>query len=746
MLTVAFGALRSSRGRWSALISALVTAVIVWVLAMSVAMPFAITRPDVRASQRLPVDLGGSPIRGSNGALIVEQRATIYRDRLITIVEVAGDDSASPPPGVAALPRLGRSAVSPALSDLLANDSLAARELEDRVPPPEGIIGEVGLRTSGELIAYVRVTPDSTAGRRDAVRVAGWGLRGQILQTGDAVSPFLVLPLIVLVIVPVFGSYRSLIAVGRNQRARRSRVLVELGTSRWRRLVVEGVILSAPVVVGGVFAIVTTGSIAGLFVRLGLQGDFVGQRDLAPTFKTSVVLLVVVMSLAITALHTDETGNAKPGRRSRSRNALFAAGWFVSLGVALAVGLNRERLSLAPELLVASGAVFVVCSLALIEPVTVAVARCFGGLGLVGEIAAARLALGPRRRRTIALPSLVAMLILGMAFGVFRVLDASSEVDGIIWEPRMLPSDLAFVAARGTSVIEAEKAAGASQLIVIPASPTATLGATNGGKRIVGVSCSVIGIVVPSSAGDCAHAYSSRDVGPNQTVVIDGERRAVRQVKAAVPADMLGGTGSLIVPIGDDSLQSIATTDRDSYVTILADTSSAVGTEFLRSALWHTDGLSFSGADSSIGNVVTVHDLKWDDSRYTRRYGRLVGALLALGLLVSLCSAVLAGLAERSESWRSDQALSNLGATARTVRAAGLISLVAPWAGASVVGGLAGGAMGVAYLHYADYSTLRGVFAGFPIAAFVSWGAMWVLLASLATAVAFVLFSQRGDG
>lgn len=731
-----------------------VTLLAVWVLSICMALPAALGAADRRSTARYPAE-GSTPAETplAGPPLLVAQRTTISRGHRIQIVEVANGESAVPPPGLAHLPGSSESVVSPALASMLDNDEIRA-ELAGRIPTVIDRIAASGLRTDGELIAYVGADAPALAARRDSFEITAWGLRGVVLHEGDPISPFVVLPLLLLVAFPLYGSYRAAVSADRPRRQRRQEILTLLGASRWDRRRVEMVIVGLPLVVGILGARLTSRWFTGVLVEQGLRGRFFVSSDLHLDIRHFAVLIAALLVVASVAM-VQSTGAVRRARAMRS--------WLVSVGAPIATlgGLvgavvtanSRQGGSHAQATwLLLFAVIFVVGVWSCLDVVTRVVARLLGGLGLCAEVASRRLAGGPPQRRTIAAPAAGAAALLGLALAIFAVLDAASQTDSLLWAPTKVADDTVFVSARGDDA-EAVIAAGADSLVVLPDENLLDLDGQPVASPVALVGCTGLSSVFGGGVTDCNSAYvrpGRMSSGADRVRLNDPsghlrtESMAFQIGEPVIPADLVGGTESILVPVADADLISYLSADagRTAYVTALANVADQAQLEALRDATWTIDRLEIAGSRGSLGGVVAKADLVNDGRMFRNEFGRLTLTLLSLGLMMSLCAAVLSGLAELVESEASSAALASIAMKPGAIVMTTTIALLAPWTASMFMGALSGLALGVIYLRYADYASLSGFFGGFPMAEFASWTAIWFAVLAGAACVSIVASSR----
>ncbi|MBE1492072.1 FtsX-like permease family protein [Plantactinospora soyae] len=251
-----------------------------------------------------------TPVWDSSGASPATLRISDIEDaiggRVLRRTVVSGATADSPhPPGIAALPRPGEVIVSPALRDLIADDSRAAGRFPQRIV---GTITPAGLLAPDELMAYVGAdplppAPPETAELRENQPVTGYGGPLQYALGSQSSGPDVFTPARLLavgfglfVLVP-FGAFLITCArLSASTRDRRIAALRLLGVSGRQATLVNAV--ETGVITAG-------GALLGLvaYALLGplSQGWRIGRLHwYAADVQVPVMLIVTVLTVTVT--------------------------------------------------------------------------------------------------------------------------------------------------------------------------------------------------------------------------------------------------------------------------------------------------------------------------------------------------------------------------------------------------------------------------------------------------------------
>ncbi|MEU0986432.1 FtsX-like permease family protein [Streptomyces sp. NPDC005953] len=227
-LGVRFAVTGGRRGWTRTLLTAFGVGLGVALLLVASAIPHALQSRDDRQGNRTPAIQGSEQL--SDAAFHYAQTETVFRDDMITgtLFRAAGKGTPSAPPGLAALPKPGEMAVSPALAELLA--SPGGHLLKERLPyRVTTTIGDRGLIGPDELRYYAgsdQLTAENAKGTSN-----GFGRY-------EAGEPFVGVILLIAVIafvallLPVGVFIATAVRFGGEQRDRRLAALRLVGSDR----------------------------------------------------------------------------------------------------------------------------------------------------------------------------------------------------------------------------------------------------------------------------------------------------------------------------------------------------------------------------------------------------------------------------------------------------------------------------------------------------------------------------------
>jgi len=413
--------------------------------------------------------------------LFVEADKDIWRGKRISVAWVEPADAHTHPvlpPGMGEFPKPGQSVVSPEL-DRLAD----AHPGLDKRYPNRVILGDLGLRSGDELIAYVRPSAGrSIGGEKDAIRgeggqwvgqgpvarVSGFG-RGAPLFMGDP-PPWsqLALGAIGMAILPGIVLLAVGLAAASGIRDHRFQVLSALGARRRTVLAigaVESLLLALP---GLALATAVWWLVAPRLQSVPLVGDRLVQGDLAlPWWLLILELGAAVMwcgllSIAVLGLRRNRSAPRPTSQRAGlSGLAMIPLVMsFLAFAVAgLTVGDVRVRLNLLGTVMAVAGAPLVVP----------AIMRAIGkslvqSRSVTTALAGRWMEWSPKRvaRPFVGLACLIAVVLGGAGYFTVkdRLLDevpaaSSSGVEGVVVRWRQVePDDLTrFTAAVGTGLV-----------------------------------------------------------------------------------------------------------------------------------------------------------------------------------------------------------------------------------------------------------------------------------------------------
>lgn len=279
----------------------------------------------------------------------------------VTWIEPAGGAEPVLPPGMEHLPKAGQAVVSPALDRLASRYPALDARYPDRL-----VLGEEGIRSGGELYAYVRMPEGRTlAGEEEADRIAAFGTPSEARQFTPLGEPTVVsvVPVVAgvlgLLIFPGLIVLSVGLAAASIVRDHRFRVLRWIGAPRWMSsglAVMETLMLAVPGLVGATifWSLLTTRLSEVPLVGHGVvQGDLVLPWWLLLSELGVAVVITAVLSLAVTAIRQRGSASPRPGPRKGAVTPLrlaplvgaigaFVLAWFK--GGSLAADLNLAGL------------------------------------------------------------------------------------------------------------------------------------------------------------------------------------------------------------------------------------------------------------------------------------------------------------------------------------------------------------------------------------------------------------------
>jgi hypothetical protein len=624
---------------------------------------------------------------------------------------------------------------------------------------PVGLVEHSGLRTPDELIAYVGLAQPRRTAAVTLDVIAGWGVRGESLFAWS-ISPYLTLPLLALILLPLAALVSALFRLDGPRRNRRRALLRTLGGSRVHAVAADAGALLPWVGVGWAVAFVSYPATTHAFAELALDYRVAFPSDLrVPTLAWAgfgLLLVVVVLGASFVDNDPEEVSAALAGTRPyRVRARLGAsAGLLMAGGLAAATvvrsGPASELRTTVPVLV--AGAFVITGALIGLPPVVIVVSRRLGTRSVAGDLARARLIDSRAGWRAPAVSLMLLGTIAGTGLGVLAVLDAAKATDSIVWEPQRFPRSLAVVSATANAA-RALTESGRHEFFPIVAVPDAAYVAD--GKRREGVPalyvpCQLLArlIAIPKQARDpCRSAWVLDDTLPlNQNGrVMRGRQvltRGIRPTTAIAPAELFHGTESLLVPARRPVIDAQLHRQTASVTGVIRIRSNA-DLEQLRNRLWQDPATAFSGASGPLSNVVSRADLVADGHEYVTTYTRVViGALVTASLLAMFavsCSAAL----EVAESAQRDAVLTALGAPTSTLRHTLVLSTTTPAVVAALAGWAIGLGLGITYLALGSYDQLSGATQGFPLDRYGVFGLGELLVVSVLTVAGAVAVRHR---
>lgn len=365
LLRVAAGlaANRSPENRWRLIAVPLSALVFMLLVHTATAVVLMMERQDVRDSGR-SLNLSSTP-RSTD--LFVETDLDIWRGKRINVAWIEPSEPGVLPAvaaGMKVFPAPGEAVVSPELDRLARqHPALAARY------PERTVLGEEGLRSGGELIAYIRPPAGRSIGGEAN---AAWIKDGQVVGEGPVVraanltgeanpthtahlfpsdslpKPQFLSCLIVIVGLPALLVLGVGLASGSRLRDHRFQILAALGASRRTTLALgtlESLFLAVPALVLGslIWAIG-----AGQFHSLPLTQYRLVTGDLSigwPLLLASTGIGIILCALLAAAVSSRKLRNGltRPSNE-RTRISPFAAAPFALTAVAFALaGATGDR-------------------------------------------------------------------------------------------------------------------------------------------------------------------------------------------------------------------------------------------------------------------------------------------------------------------------------------------------------------------------------------------------------------------
>ena len=743
--------LLSRAGRPVAFFGVIVGFLVTAILLVSLALPTALGAQAHRRSDRYPIspDAGITALRQNHGAPIdTNQRDTIYRHLHVTIIEATPNDEAAPPPGLAHLPAPGTSAVSPDLRKLLRSDPDAVLSAE--IPDVQAVIGEAGLVSPRELIAYVGVTTTPRDGTYASVE--GWGSRGPSLFRND-VSPAVGLPIAALVILPLLGLIACLLRLDATSRRQRVAVLNLLGATSTQRFAADVGVVLVPVAIGALAAAAAQGLVATFTADVLFARRVMFPSDLhlsaGPASAASVVLLLVLLaacareSLRAGAL-SEVRGRIeiKLARRVITASALLIAGAALTT-VILTAGRGSASLQSYGPLFLSVGLLTSGLLVAL-HPVVAIVSRLRLGNDVAADLSAARAMDRGASWRTPAVVLTLVGLIAGTAMAVLTVLDAATQTQQLLWDPSRVTPTATFLSLPASSVktvLPAESYP--STTFVVPAGDVELQDGQghNITRPGVLVDCARLGDLValpeqtPSGCGSAWVIDDGLNPRTSHSAVSSPTSGRVLYTSIGtagyrVPAAVFNGTESVLLPVDHDTLASALAKLSTTPVFAETPTSSDEQVEQLRGALWRAPAPLFNGSQGPLSVVVSRSDLLQDEQHFKDTYTALVIGLVVMGSLCALFTVALSNVIDEREAHVRRQVLRALGGNSRLLRSIRIRETAIPGVVAVAAGGVGGVVVGSAYLHLADYPQLDGILAHFPV---------WTMLAVVAGELSVLL-------
>ncbi|MEU8893454.1 FtsX-like permease family protein [Streptomyces sp. NPDC048442] len=268
----------------------------VTLLLVSVAVPHAMSARNDRDMARSTMPAGDAGESGPRSVLIANAE-TQYRDNSVRgrLIKPGGPE-APLPPGLAAYPKDGELAVSPALDALLKSDEgrLLRERLKGKVA---AVIGDEGVLGPAEL-AYYRVDSTLKAGTPG---VSGAVFSVSSRMTFDPTLLLLIVVAFIVLLVPIGVFIAAAVRFGGERRDRRLAAMRLVGAdSRTVRLIAAGEALAGALLglaVGAALFLVAR-SLAGQ-ITFGISGAGLFPSDLTPPLALVFLVLLAVPVAAV---------------------------------------------------------------------------------------------------------------------------------------------------------------------------------------------------------------------------------------------------------------------------------------------------------------------------------------------------------------------------------------------------------------------------------------------------------------
>ena len=243
-----------------------------------------------------------------------EHREFWNGERLRRTVVADVDETTPAPPGVQRLPGPGEMVVSPALSDLIAEEPTLARRFNATLI---GVIDDSGLASPADLVGYVGVERADLA---NAWPLSGFGVSGLGTERDPGATQVVALLLTALILLPITVFLSTCARLSARSRDQRLATLRLLGLSPKRTQLVNAVEVGIGGFVGA--AIGAAGFLAWTRVAdtasIGSLEWFVS--DMAPSSFVVIASVVVVGATAIgVAAASSQAGISAPLATRRER-------------------------------------------------------------------------------------------------------------------------------------------------------------------------------------------------------------------------------------------------------------------------------------------------------------------------------------------------------------------------------------------------------------------------------------------
>ncbi|WP_212911787.1 ABC transporter permease [Streptomyces sp. TS71-3] len=396
-------ALAGGRESWArTLLTAVGVGLGVALLLITTAFPSAWGHRQERERDRTDITYSAKVPPKADDTLLIADTGTTYRSDGVRGRLVQPEGPKAPlPPGVAAFPRPGEMAVSPALKKLLASDDGAL--LRQRLPYRiTGTIADQGLVGPSEL-AYYAGTRDLHVGGPERIwnvqRISTFGKAGPT-EGLDPVLTLLVLMVFIVLLMPVAVFIATAVRFGGERRDRRLAALRLVGADGLMARRIAGGEALAGAVVGLVLGAVFFVILRQLAGRITLFDTSVFPSDLNPSpgLAVLVALAVPAAAVAVTLLALrnvviEPLGVVRKGKPPRRRlwwRLLLPLGGLVLLYPM--IGQGREQSF--NEWMVIGGTVLLLIGVTALLPwVVEAVVNRLGGGAVSWQLAVRRLQL-----------------------------------------------------------------------------------------------------------------------------------------------------------------------------------------------------------------------------------------------------------------------------------------------------------------------------------------------------------------
>lgn len=644
-----------------------------------------------------------------------------WGDRTLQVISVAGNGAVEPPPGVMTLPDAGEMVVSPELRQLIDSDASSA--LQVRLPGQVvGVIGDPGLVSGDELIAYVGTPIDSLSVTGEAL--GGWGdpfappaaMGGSgVVLVGFVAAAFAV-PMLYLLI-----AASKALSDRRNKRLA-TLTLLGAGPSQLSSVVVGE---TAPfLAIGAAVGLVSVRFVGPVIVGFLPRGARFRAEILTPGAEEIMLILGIFSVLAVAAGHrTSQMILNEPITFSRDIDRQRLDLWWIVVwlsGMAATWGAVQFPELLARGNRFISGIAFVgvIAAVVAVGPVirifALAAARAASkrfSTNAAIDVGLHRLAW--RGAAQLRVSAVVALLLVGVAVSqaVFPVLAAAQ---GSIESRAMENARDAVVVARTERPVPVDEVRAllpaGSQIGSISLVTASTADAT---IEAWVASCDSLNVLLehlPACSAGMAFVSSGVPSDVHEVWIVEGLDDTYQPTELAAGVPRLLASHDLLIVAHDGPVRG------DSIGLLVIE---GAPPEAVREALWLAPT-----AFGERGTVATLREMLDDDLEMFSFYDRTVNVVVAMGLALSALGVVLVSVTAAIESRRQAAFLWAIGVPHRTNSVANFVRSIVPTILAAFVGCTTGFALGLAYLHFATGGgepLEPSALYGYDLAAAIKW-------------------------